>query len=429
MIVSSFSVSRVFHEGVSDIARNAVPSMIRLANARSDLREARRGLDDVIRGADAESRANPDEIRRSLAGVAEDIRAYKELPPLAGEAELWPDLDAGLRAMNSLADRLLMSHAVGPAPQAERELQRTADVLDAALVRTIHFDGVKAVEFGDRIEGVRRLDLPVAIGLSVWGNLFAAGAIVAAWRLVEAARARLLAARDELARRAGELEAFSGRVAHDLLSPLMNVSLALGIAEQRLRPEEVERTGHLIARAEASLGSVRELVDGLLQFARAGARPLVDARADACEILRGAVEDLRQAAEKGGVVLRVHDEASIVVRASPGCLMSVVSNLVRNAISAVSKSPVRKVDVCLAREGAKARLDVIDTGPGVEPEMATAIFEPHVRGAAGGTGGSGLGLATVKRLVESHGGSVGVDSAPGRGARFWVTLPLAEGAC
>jgi signal transduction histidine kinase len=426
IVVSSLAVSRVLHQAVSDIARNAVPSMARLADARSDLREVRRSLADVIRGAAAESPPDPAEVRRSLADLGQDIRSYKEMPPFPGESELWAELDANVDAVDSLADRVLASRAGSPA-QAEHELQRTSDLVDSVLLRAVSFNAAKAQHFGDRIEDVRRHELPFAVALSVWGNLFAIAAIFVAWRLVEAARARTREAHDELQRRAGELEAFSGRVAHDLLSPLMSVSLALDIVEHRLPSEEVAHTGGVITRAGASLARVRELVEGLLQFARAGARPLPGARAEVREIVQGTVEELRPLAERSGVALVLHEGASLVVSATPGCLISVVSNLVRNAVSAVSKSPVRKVDVRLAREGALARVEVADTGPGVEPEVGDTIFEPHVRGAAGGSGGSGLGLATVKRLVESYGGSVGVVSAPGAGARFWVTLPLAEG--
>ena len=64
-----------------------------------------------------------------------------------------------------------------------------------------------------------------------------------------------------------------------------------------------------------------------------------------------------------------------------------------------------------------------DTGPGLHPGMGASVFDPYVRGKDHTQPGIGLGLATVKRIAQSHGGSVGVKSEPGHGARFWVELP------
>ena len=74
----------------------------------------------------------------------------------------------------------------------------------------------------------------------------------------------------------------------------------------------------------------------------------------------------------------------------------------------------------------KVRLIVEDSGPGIPAGMEHAIFEPYVRASATDEDGIGLGLATVKRIVESRAGRVGVSSSPRLGAMFWVELPLAH---
>ena len=79
-----------------------------------------------------------------------------------------------------------------------------------------------------------------------------------------------------------------------------------------------------------------------------------------------------------------------------------------------------------ARDG-YATLDVADDGPGLEPDVAAKVFEPFFRAdesRARQTGGAGLGLAIVAAIVEAHGGTVRLDTAPGAGATFTVTLPL-----
>jgi signal transduction histidine kinase len=85
---------------------------------------------------------------------------------------------------------------------------------------------------------------------------------------------------------------------------------------------------------------------------------------------------------------------------------------------------VRRVTVRARREDRGLRLEVEDTGSGIPPELQASVFEPFVRGQHQSVNGTGLGLATVKRLVESHRGAVGMQSAYGRGSLFWVELPL-----
>jgi signal transduction histidine kinase len=87
--------------------------------------------------------------------------------------------------------------------------------------------------------------------------------------------------------------------------------------------------------------------------------------------------------------------------------------------------PVRRIIVRARPMGQLVRLEVEDTGPGIAPELQARIFDPFVRGEHSESSGTGLGLSTVKRLVESHGGSLGVRSAPGAGSLFWVELPVA----
>lgn len=107
---------------------------------------------------------------------------------------------------------------------------------------------------------------------------------------------------------------------------------------------------------------------------------------------------------------------------SGGVLTSLVLNLVRNAIRHMGSSPSRRVDVRAIQVGDRWRFEVQDTGPGIRVEDQARIFEPHVQ-IGERSGGIGLGLATVDRLVRSHGGVVGVQSRPGSGATFWFELP------
>jgi signal transduction histidine kinase len=88
----------------------------------------------------------------------------------------------------------------------------------------------------------------------------------------------------------------------------------------------------------------------------------------------------------------------------------------------MSDAVERQVSVRISESGARWRLEVQDTGPGIPPGQEQRIFEPHVQ-LDRVPGGIGLGLATVDRLVKAHGGTLGVVSPPGSGALFWVELP------
>jgi signal transduction histidine kinase len=86
----------------------------------------------------------------------------------------------------------------------------------------------------------------------------------------------------------------------------------------------------------------------------------------------------------------------------------------------------RRIVVRATRVESRVRIEVDDTGPGIPAELQDGVFEAFARGPHEVVGGTGLGLATVKRLVESHGGSVGLQSTEGVGSVFWVELPLAS---
>src|SRR5262249_36960895 len=158
----------------------------------------------------------------------------------------------------------------------------------------------------------------------------------------------------------------------------------------------------------------------LFDFARAGARPNPDERGDVEAVVNGVVEEYRPLADGAGARLEASVPAHGPVACNEGLLTAALSNLVRNAITHIDGAPGKRVDIPAADAGARVRIEVRDTGPGLPPGTEDRVFEPFVRGPDSAHPGLGLGLATVKRIVETHGGAVGVESRTGFGCRFWM---------
>src|SRR5262249_41145284 len=134
--------------------------------------------------------------------------------------------------------------------------------------------------------------------------------------------------------------------------------------------------------------------------------------------------ETQPAAAAAGAELRLEPfEETRPVACERGILASVASNLIRNAIKFMGEKEERRVVVRVEGDDKAVRVEVADTGPGLLPGTEELIFQPYSRVGNRPGNGLGLGLATVKRLVEAHGGRVGVHSVPSVGATFWFELP------
>ena len=104
-------------------------------------------------------------------------------------------------------------------------------------------------------------------------------------------------------------------------------------------------------------------------------------------------------------------------------LISIMTNLIANAVKFMGDAVVQRVTIRARQVSRDVQFEVSDTGPGIGPELRERVFEPYVHGASTAAG-FGLGLATVRRLVEAHGGEVSLESSPEGGSRFWFRLPV-----
>jgi signal transduction histidine kinase len=229
------------------------------------------------------------------------------------------------------------------------------------------------------------------------------------------------------AERSAELEQFAGRVAHDIRSPLGSVSLAVEVA--RRRKDIDPKMQDLLARVTATIQRVGKLIDGLLVFASAGGYIVPGEwgqprEARVGDVLTGVVQDLGLEAEMKEIQLDYEPpDPALVVACNPGVLISIMTNLISNAMKFMGDAVVRRVTIRARQVSRDVQFEVSDTGPGIGPELRERVFEPYVHGGSTAAG-FGLGLATVRRLVEAHGGEVSLESSPEGGCRFWFRLPV-----
>jgi signal transduction histidine kinase len=302
----------------------------------------------------------------------------------------------------------------------ERALKPAADALDTTLLAIVRFDAENGARLARHIDALGRRSIATAVTLDAVSVLLTLFAAVLAVRTVRRYTS-------VIERRAEELELFAARVAHDVLGPLGAASLALDVAEREAPPGG--RVQRVVASGKAGLRRARTIADGLLEFARAGARPKPGDRADVAEVIRAVVEEVGPSAEQRAITVGVEVAGAVAVACNAGVVTSVVSNMVRNAVKYVGEGPDKRITVRARAVGALVRIEVEDNGPGLPAELADhQVFEPYMRGAGSSQLGIGLGLATVKKIAEAHGGRVDVRSTPGLGCRFGVELPAAPPA-
>ncbi len=405
------------------ISRDLAPEIEAATDTRARLRllETR-----VLRRVAGEPQEQLTEAREQLDRSLERDRT---LVTTTEEREAIERLQSAVLLFELSVERAVEQSRLGATVEAGRtvrtELRQLADGADDSAAALVELEAQRArsaaESIGSSIERANKL----AFRLDAVSALLAIAAALLALRTVRAAERAQQQRRELIERKAAELEMFAGRVAHDILSPLGTVGMALSIAR---RDPAVAQSMSALARAESSLGRVSRIVDGLLEFARAGAQPEPGATAQVGPAVAGLQDELAELQSQEGAKLLVEPFEPCAVGCSQGVLLSLLSNLLRNAFKYLGDSELRSVTLRVIPRRSVVHFEIEDSGPGIPPALVESLFHPYVRGPRTGKPGIGLGLATVKRLVVSHGGSVAVKPAPGGGSIFWFELTCAETA-
>ncbi len=417
--------SRSIDRNAAELTHRTMPSLQRLVAMNVALRHYTFDALDYAFATPAERPSVADKVQASRRELVGAFAAYRSMGRLSLERSIEASLDGQMASLAGAVTALMAAR--GGVPAADLlTLRERANAVGYSIARLIDLGSQRGELIGEQVTSARQRALAAELVLGGLSVLIALLAALLTLALTRQSAAFFEAQTEELRRKADELERFSSRVAHDVLSPLNNVGLALQIASVRAAPDE--RLRPALARGMASLGRVQRLVDGLLDFALAGARPSPGVRASVEDGVTGVVEATADEARRLGIDVRVEPLPSPCPEAAchEGVLASLLGNLVRNALKYMGDSSRRTVTLRVRTIDDRLHFEVEDSGPGIPEELAERIFEPYVRGPETGQPGLGLGLATVQRLVEAHGGTVGV--RPGRegGSCFWFELPAAE---
>lgn len=215
-----------------------------------------------------------------------------------------------------------------------------------------------------------------------------------------------------------DLEAFAGRVAHDLRNPLVPILSGSQVIEQANVTLPVKRTAERIERSARRLSS---MIDMLLDFSRMTA-PSEAVACDVAPIVGDVVEGFLDKARAQGVRVAVTCD-DVRAACEPIVVASPLQNLIDNALKYGRRPDIDPViEIRGYQRGDQIIVEVEDRGPGIDGRAADELFRAFRRGVDGGEG-VWLGLATARRLVEARGGCIALRSGRHGGALFQIRLP------
>ena len=222
-----------------------------------------------------------------------------------------------------------------------------------------------------------------------------------------------------------DLQQFAYAASHDLQEPLRMVRSYLELLSRRYSGRLDEDADEFIGYAVDGAARMQKLISGLLSYSRVGAESRLPAPCAAGVSLSAALGNLQVAIAEGGARIQAPDSLPEVT-ADPIQLTQLFQNLVSNAVKFRRPEEPPQVQIEAEPHGAMWRFTVRDNGIGVEPGYAARIFQIFQRLDPGKYPGDGIGLALAKRIVDRHGGQIGVEPLPeGKGSQFWFTLPAA----
>jgi PAS domain S-box-containing protein len=240
-------------------------------------------------------------------------------------------------------------------------------------------------------------------------------------RLLRSLEERVAARTAEYAELNRQLESFAYSVSHDLRAPVRAIGAFSSVLLQEHAEQLDAQARRHLERIVAAAGHMNELIEGLLQLAKVSHQTLRRETVDLGQVVRTAVQSLRDREPERQIEVICADLPQ--VRGDQRLLSIALQNLLENAWKYTSRRPQARIEIGCQPENDRVVFHVRDNGAGFDMQFAEHLFEPFRRlHSAKEFSGTGIGLATVARVVERHGGQIWADASLDAGATFFFTL-------
>lgn len=220
-----------------------------------------------------------------------------------------------------------------------------------------------------------------------------------------------------------ELAELAGGFVHEIKNHISTLGMNLQMLAEDYADPQSTRERRALNRVTRIQGECQRLVDvsnDFLRFTRAAELRRAPTSLD--EVVIGMIDFLMPTARQANITISWYPPPDLpTISLDVDLFRQALLNLLLNAEQAMPDGG--EITIAARIEPDRVILDIIDTGCGIEPEAMGRLFRPFYTTRASGTG---LGLPTTKRIVEAHGGTIAVESEPGRGTRFSLSLPIAE---
>lgn len=220
-----------------------------------------------------------------------------------------------------------------------------------------------------------------------------------------------------------EIASLAGGLAHEIKNPLSTIGMNLELLAEEVGEGDSPRERRMLQKINVvrkECDHLDDILNAFMQFARAG--ELVTSPIDLNEVVREFIKFYQPKAETKGIEISPHLATNLpLVNGDKSLLRQVLMNLALNAEQAMQNGGLLEIQTSSLND--IVHLEIIDNGCGMDKETVEKMFEAFFSTRAGG---NGLGLPTVRKIIESHQGKIVCESAPGSGTRFTISLNAAD---
>lgn len=218
-----------------------------------------------------------------------------------------------------------------------------------------------------------------------------------------------------------ELEAFSYSVSHDLRAPLRHINAFAKLLAQSVNSRNMEKTAHYIEIINESVDKMKDLIDNLLMLSRMGRAELVLHKFTMDQIVKQVIEEMKLETDSREIEWKIGPMGEIT--ADNKLLKQVWFNLISNSVKFTSLRKKAVIEIGKMKKNKKEVFYIRDNGAGFDPEYQDKLFGVFQRlHSESEFEGTGIGLATVKRIIDKHKGEIWAESEPGKGACFYFFI-------